>query len=361
MKKLSTDNNLEYKYFDETEEYYSSIIKDIEKSKYYVYLEVYRYDSSKYPKLIRDALEKALERGVEVKILIDGWGTQVEESFFSKITKNKGEVRFFRKPKILTSNIIQYNNRRDHRKIIVIDDKLVYLSSANIAKRNLDWREFSVKIKGYIAGIFKDVFLDNYDLHDDFYHDKRSHIFPLTYGSFEIVRDVPSVRFRKIRKRLKQLIMNAKKQIIIETPYFVPDHRFLHTLKDAAERGVKVTLIIPKQSDVKVVDIMASSYMGNLHEHKVNIKYYSKFLHAKLVLIDDTYFSFGSANIDHRSFSYMYELNVFGNEKRFKEIVKQHIEETLKDTEDFNYIKWKQRPFHTKFMEFILKPFRTFM
>ncbi|MGV8169399.1 MAG: phospholipase D-like domain-containing protein [Candidatus Nanoarchaeia archaeon] len=362
MKKLSSESELDYKYFKDTEAFYSSIIKDIEKAKFYIYLETFRYDSSKYPKMIRAALDKAAERGVEIKLLIDGWGAQVDEKFFSELIKHNGELRFFRKPKLFTYNIIKYNNRRDHRKIIAIDDKIVYLSSANIAERNLHWREFSIRIEGHIAGMFKDIFLDNYELHKDFYHDKRSHIFPLTYGSFEIVRDVPSARFRMVRKKLKNLIIESKKEILLETPYFVPDHRFLHALKEAARRGVKVTLIIPKRSDVMVTDIMASSYMGTLHRSGVKIKYYTKgFNHSKIALIDDEYFSFGSTNLDHRSFGYMYELNVFGKEKRLKDIVKKHIEETLKGTEDFDYKKWKRRGLHTRLLEILLWPMRSFM
>ena len=125
---------------------------------------------------------------------------------------------------------------------------------------------------------------------------------------------------------------------------------------------MKVTLIVPKQSDVKIVDIMASSFFGGLHESGVQIKWYTKkFLHAKVLLVDDEYFSFGSTNIDHRSLGYMYELNIFGNDKRLKEIVKKHIEETLQDTETFNYSTWKKRSMHKKILEILLGPLKTFM
>jgi cardiolipin synthase len=327
----------------------------------YIYIETFRYGNGRIGKQMLQALEKKAKEGVEIKLLIDHWGSQVSQEFFSDLIKNGSELRFFRKFKV-TTNFIKYNNRRDHRKILVIDDKFVFLGSSNLAERNLEWREFDVKIEGHFAGIFKDIFLDNYSVYDNYFHDTRSHIFPLVYDTLEIIRDVPSVNHRMIRRKLVDLIKAAKKEVIIETPYFVPDLRFMHHLKQAAKRGVKVILIFPKKSDVRVVQIMMSSFYGGLYKKGIQIKLYNKIiLHSKVALIDGETFSFGSANIDHRSFSYMYELNVFGKDKKLRDIVKKHVDESLKGSEDFNYEEWKNRSLWQKTKEVVLIPFRTFM
>ncbi len=355
------DLNLKYRYFEDQEKLFSSMIEDISSAKEYIYLETYRFGDGAVGKRFNEVLTKKAAEGVEIKLLIDHWGTMVDDTFFSEFTKSKGELRFFRKFKI-TYNFIKYNNRRDHRKLLVIDDKITYVGSSNISERNLLWREFNVRIQGYIAGVLKDVFLDNYDLHDKFFHKKRPHIFSIPYGPLEIVRDIPSIKYRRIRSKLKEQIKKAKKEIILETPYFVPDYRFIRYLAKAVKRGVKVTLIVPKESDVRVVDVMSGSYFGYLYKNGIKVKLYTKkFMHSKVALFDNSYFSFGSANLDHRSFSYQYELNLFGSDKALLDIVRKHVEETLKGTEDFNYEKWKKRPLMRKIEEIFLIPARTFM
>lgn len=355
------DQRIKYTYFKDQMALFASMLRDIMNAKEYIYLETYRFGDGLVGKKFNDALTKKAMEGVEIKLLIDHWGTMVDEEFFSEFTRSKGELRFFRKFRVRYP-FIKYNNRRDHRKLLVIDGKITYIGSSNISERTLLWREFNVRIEGNIAGMFKEVFMDNYRVHDKFFHSIRPHIFSINYGPLEIVRDMPSIKYRRIRSKLKQHIKRAKKEIILETPYFVPDYRFMLHMIRAAKRGVNVILIVPKESDVHVVDVMTNSYFGFLHKHGVKIKYYAgSFMHSKVALFDDTYFSFGSANLDHRSFSYQYELNLFGHDPQLRDIVRNHINETLKDTEDFDYEKWKKRPFLRKLYEIILIPSRTFM
>jgi cardiolipin synthase A/B len=359
--KLSSDLALKYRYFENQIDFFAGIIKDIEKAKKYIYLETYRYDDSYIARRIRDVLAKKAKDGVEIKILIDGWGALVDDGFFKKVTANGGEVRFFRKITFRRANWFSYNNRRDHRKLIVIDDKIIYTGSSNIAERVLNWRESNIRIEGPVAGIFKDIFLDNYEIHNIFYHDMRRHIFPLSFGTMEIIRDAPSLRHQTVKRRLIELMYSAKKSIILETPYFVPDVALLRAMKRATLRGVKVTLILPKETDSGLVDIVMASYFGVLHRKNIDLKFYSKkFNHSKVALIDNNFYMLGSTNLDFRSFLLMYELCIFGRDKRLIEIVRNHINETLKDTKDFNYEDWKNRKISQKFMEFIVKPFRAF-
>ena len=361
MKKLSLDSKLNYKYFKDQLEFFGEIVKDIERAKKYVYLETYRFDDSYIAKRVRDVLVKRAKEGVEVKILVDGLGALVNEDFFKGITAHGGEVRFFRKITFRRANWFAYNNRRDHRKLIIIDDKIVYTGSSNIAERVLNWREFNIRIEGPVAGIFKDIFLDTFEIHNIFYHDKRKHIFTLSFGTMEIVRDIPSLKYQLVRKKLMTLMDLAKKSIIIETPYFVPDPVFFNSMKRTVARGVKVTLILPAESDVAIVDVVVKSYFGAIHRKNINLKLHSKkFNHSKVALIDNSAYMIGSSNIDYRSFIYMYELCIFGRDKRLVEIVRKHLEVSFKESKDFDFALWKKRRFSRKILEFITKPVRWF-
>jgi cardiolipin synthase A/B len=358
-KKLS--HSTKYTYFENQSALFKSMIDDINNAKKYIYLETYRFGDGLVGRKFNDALTKKALEGVEIKLLIDHWGTLVNDEFFNDFTKSRGEIRFFRRFKV-TFNFVGDNNKRDHRKLLVIDDKITYLGSSNISENTLLWREFNVKMEGNITGIFKEIFMDTYRVHDKLFHSVRPHISSIHYGNLEIVRDMPSIKYRRVRSKLKEQIKKAKKSIVLETPYFVPDFRFMGHLIKAAKRGVEVTLIIPKRGDVPVVDVMSGSFLGYLHRQGIKIKYYSeRFNHSKIALFDDVYFSFGSANLDHRSFSYQYELNLFGSDEKLTELVRKHIKDTLRGCKDFDYEKWKKRPLFQKFLEILYIPARTFM
>lgn len=356
MKHLSKRN---VRYYSRPFPFYDDLIKDINKAKRFVFIETYKIGEVVSVRL-RDALIKAVKRGVEVKLLLDHWGSLVSDDFFKEVEDLGGEVRFFRVFKV-TTNLISYNNRRDHRKIAVVDD-VCFIGSANIADYCRNWREFIVRIRDEnFASILRSVFLDNFKIHSFFFHSAKRHLKPLRFDSLEVVRDVPSLRYQRIRNKHLHLIRNAKREVVVETPYFVPDTKTLFALIGAAKRGVDVKLIIPKKSDVRLVDVLAQSLFGELHKRGVKIFLFTPgFSHAKVSLVDGKFFSFGSANFDYRSFKYQYEVAVFGDNVVLRDFVKGHLDVSLKNTEEFDFSVWKRRPLYKRVLEIVLEPFRYF-
>jgi len=155
------------------------------------------------------------------------------------------------------------------------------------------------------------------------------------------------------------LINEAKQEIIIETPYFLPGHSLRKALIDAASRGVKVHVIIPKKSDVGMLDLLTSKYLGVLAQQGVKFFFYlPQNLHAKLFMADRKVFLVGSSNFDYRSFFYMHEICLVGTDKRLVRQLISHFNESLKDSEAFDYKFWLQRPFIQRVFEWLLVPFR---
>jgi cardiolipin synthase A/B len=358
MKLLNEKNT---KYYETPAEFYVDLLKDITKATKSIYIETHIFGGKIANELKKELIEKAKE-GLEIKILIDHWGLQVKKDFLKELENLGAEIRYFRVFKV-TLNFISYNNRRDHRKIVVIDEKINYVGSANINDYSKKWREFIVRIKDEkLAEKLKNVFLDNMKLHDFFFHSAKKHISPIKFQTMDIIRDVPSLRFQKIRNKHLHYIRKAKKEVIIETPYFVPDLKMLLTLINAAKRGVSIKLILPKKSDVKLVDVFVQSLFGKLHKKGVKIYLYKPgFTHSKLSLFDDEVFSFGSANFDYRSFRHQYEIAIFGKDETIKKYVRKHLDKSLKNTEEFNYKEWKKRPLLKRIMEIIIEPFRHFL
>ncbi len=185
---------------------------------------------------------------------------------------------------------------------------------------------------------------------------------PIFFEGFEILRDAPSIRRQIIKKRFIRLIKLAKKRVVIETPYFLPSFLLRMAMINAVKRGVSVEVIIPWHSDVRLVDILRNKYLGPLAEKGVKFYMYTpQNLHAKLLIIDNRIFAFGSPNFDYRSFRFQHEIVLVGSDKRLTAKLLAHGNDTLTESVPFNYEKWKKRPFIEKFFEWLIVPFRNLL
>jgi len=356
-----------FELFSDNLRLYNAIYDEIENAKEYVYIETYKFGKDSFGIKFRDILTKKRLQGVEVKLLIDGWGASVSESFFPDLIKAGGEVRFFQKLE-LGLRFFNKNHKRDHRKMVIIDDKISFIGSANFTDYSINWRELNLKILGEIALRLKKIFLDNYEIANKNFlkrlpPDKLTKMFSkfrqiVRYKDFEIICDVPSKVIQPLKKRYVELIRDARTQIIIETPYFLPSRSLRRALMNAAERGVDVKVIIPKHSDMTAVDLLRNRYVGYLSKNGVTIYLYiPRNLHAKMMLIDDQVFSISSANFDYRSFRFQYEISLIGRDVNIIKRLNEHISGTISECENFDYEKWLARPLIERFAERLLMPF----
>jgi len=344
--------------FDDPLRFYNSMLNDIAAAKSYIYLETFKFANDIIGHKFRDLLVKKCKQGIEVKLLLDSWGTTARESFFAELISNGGEVRYFEKIKF-NWDIFTKGHKRNHRKILVIDDEISYVGSANITDYSLNWRESVLRLKSGIALTLKNVFLQQYDVFNKYIFDKQRYSRNIRFRDYEILRDLPTITIQRIKKRYIKLIKAAKHEILIATPYLLPGFSFRKALMDAAQRGVDVKIFTSKNSDVQMVDMLRSKYLGALHKAGVKIMFYKPYnLHAKLFLVDKRIFGVGSTNIDYRSFRYMHEICLMGrNEDVINEVFK-HFEVTEAESVMFNYDVWKKRLLIQKFFEWLLIPFR---
>ncbi len=242
-------------------------------------------------------------------------GNFIPSSFFTEFQKNGGELRYFLKIKFFW-DFFTRNHRRNHRKMLIIDDEISYIGSANLTDYSLNWRESVLRIKSGVATVLKKAFLQHYKIYNKYIFEKLIRIPKLTYEGCEILRDVPSLTKQRIRKRYIQLIKTASKEVIIETPYFLPSFFVRKALADAAKRGVDVVVIIPRHSDVGLIDVLRTRYLGLLSKNGVRLLFYTPHnLHAKLLMVDREVFSIGSPNFDYRSFRFQHEIVLICNDR----------------------------------------------
>jgi cardiolipin synthase len=349
-----------YRLFNIPAQYYDAMLDDISRARRYVFLEIYKFYDDEIGKRFREALIRKAKEGVEVKLLIDSWGAGVPDEYFKELTDRGGQVRFFLKIKVVI-DFFTKNHRRNHRKILVIDDMISWIGSANIAAYSLTWRELMLRIEGSLAVSFRKVFNLDFRLYNRYIFEKNSYIRLIRHDDFQIVRDVPSITKKRVNKKFIQMIRHAQQEILIETPYFLPGYFLRKALIDACERGVAVTVVVPRHSDVMLIDILRNRYLGPLHEKGLKFLYYLPGnLHSKAILVDKQNFAIGSPNFDYRSFRYMHEIILIGQDARIISQLDKHIRETVENSEIFNFDKWLHRPKLQKFIEWLLLPFRHF-
>jgi cardiolipin synthase len=346
--------------FNNNIDFLQSILNDIKNAKQSVFIEMYRITDDEVGERVTNALIEKCKQGVEVRLLLDAYGSMPFEPLAKRISEHGGQVRFFKKLKFFFFNTFIKNNSRNHRKLIIIDDHIVYVGSSNLTGYSRDWRDLNLRFEGRLATVLKPAFLKSYELHKFYDIDTFERIKTIVYRDFRIIQDAPSTYFQSIKNHFLHLIRNAKSEIIIETPYFLPGYAIRHALMNASrKRGISVKLLIPLYSDMRTVDLLRNKYLGQLHKSGIQLLFYvPNNLHAKCMLVDGQRFSVGSTNFDYRSFRYQFEIVVSGKDQEVTELLSEHLRATESQCVPFHYETWKNRGNITKFMESLMFPFR---
>lgn len=338
---------------------FNDMLKSIEQAQKCIQLETFRFGIGSIGEKFRLALIIKARQGLKVKVLIDAWGSDYDNSFFGPLVEAGVDLRVYKKIKLARTYFMK-NHCRNHRKILMIDNEITYIGSSNLTSYSLSWRELNLKIKDPdLTKLFRYSFNESFRSYNKYTLTKKSYKRNQYHNSWVLVQDVPNPYRQIIKKYYQKMIDKAKKEIIIESPYFLPGHILRKKLCEAAERGVKVVVTMPIHSDVRLVDIVRRKYLGELYEGGVDIRFYiAGNLHSKGFMIDDEVFSISSSNFDYRSFRYQYELALIGREKSVLEDLRIHFDTTLALSQEFDYESWKRRSGIEKFFEWILLPIR---
>jgi cardiolipin synthase len=354
------DEGTDYKFYSFSALWYDDLLEDIFKAEKYIYIETFRLNNDSVGVQLCHALVHKFRQGIKVRVLVDWWGTGINNPVIATLKRAGIEVRLFKKfiPSLL---FISNNHRRDHRKIIAIDDHISYIGSANFTTYSTRWRESILRIEGKMSTVFKKIFIDNFKLYNkDIMRNSIRKAFRRTirYNDFFFIREVPSLFSQRIKKNYIRHIQRAKKSVVVETPYFLPGYRIYKELIHAVRRGVEVKIIVPENSDVKIIDYVRESVLEKLHKKGIRILYYKYGnLHSKLLSIDHSTFSISSANMDHRSFKYMFEIALIGSDPVINRLVNEHLSQTEGMSSRFDMEIWKSRPLFKRALSLIIVPF----
>lgn len=366
---LSKNNTVEF--FSDGHEKFQDLFKTIREAQKYVHLEYYIIHDDCIGKELQKLLIDKAKEGVDVLLLYDGMGChRTPRSYFKKL--QDGGVRvacFFPSPFPYITLRINYRN---HRKLCVVDGHTAYLGGFNVGDEYLGknkkmgyWRDTHLKIIGqgaYLADL--QFSLDwSFATHETLplhkYLSTSPPILQSTTGiPLQLVASGPDSKYSTIHNGYIKMISEARKNIYIQTPYFIPDECLLSVLKIAALSGIDVRIMIPNKPDHMFVYWATYSYIGEALACGAKCYTYEKgFLHAKTIVIDDEVCSIGTANFDIRSFKLNFEINAFIYDSGVSQMATELFMEDLSFCNEITPQSYAARSPLIKFKEVIARLF----
>jgi cardiolipin synthase A/B len=324
----------------------------------FIALEMYIVSDNETGREFRDHLLEAAKRGVRVRVLIDSWGSwNLPDSFWKGLRLAGARVRWFHP---LSKGLFPFRN---HRKLLLIDDDVVYLGGLNISdeyyhgvNNERPWRDNALEIIGPEVARLRRSFFRMWGMADT----TLARLFFRLHGDRKTKKDTDKVRFlesgpanmmRPVRKAYRQVIHNAKYSIDLAMGYFYPHGRMMRALKRAVRRGVRVRLMTPLHTDLPITRWAAHGLYGRLLRAGVEVwEYTPTMMHAKLAIADDTVIA-GSANLDIRSGRINYELIAIITDPALAGKARSDFEEDLKHSISIRLEDWQARSLFQKLKE----------
>lgn len=303
-------------------DFFISLLRDIGQATHHIHLETYIICNDPLGRLLADALADKARQGVEVRFIYDDVGCwNVPNSFFEQMRNAGIDVHAFMPVKFpaFTSKV----NYRNHRKLCVIDGKIGYIGGMNVAMRYVKgsngrtWRDTHMRIRGGAVYGIQRAFLVDWFFVDRTLVTNRCY-YPMLDGSInndcimQVVTSSPISPWPEMMQGYVRILLEAKRYVYMETPYFLPTEPVMFAMRTAALAGVDVRLMVPLHSDAKFVEWASRPYIQEAADSGVKVYLYKAgFNHSKLLVSDDSLSTCGSTNIDFRSFENNFESNVF--------------------------------------------------
>lgn len=357
------------KYLSCGEEYFDCIKAELLKSEKFIYLDYFIISDGKMWREIFEILKQKAAAGVEIKIMYDDAGSNLNGKFIKMLEEHGIECKVFNP---LVPVLSVKHNNRDHRKICIIDGNVAFTGGINISDEYINavsplghWLDMGIMLEGKAVESFSEMFLTTWNFLSekyDKYDFPRANFCADGKGFAAPYQSNPFINGDAGANIYINMISRAKKYIYIATPYLILDFAMEQALMTAARSGVDVRIFFPGIPDKKIAYILATKHFENMIPAGVRIFIYEKgFMHGKLFLSDDEYGIVSTINMDFRSLYlhfedgvWMYKTDCLGEMK--KDFEKNFDEGRLILEEDL-----KKIPFFWRLVRTLFKPFAPLM
>jgi cardiolipin synthase len=350
-------------------DYFPALIAAIDAAKREIHLESYIFAADGASTAVAEALMRAARRGIETRLLLDGFGSRELSAERVQSLRAAGVVVLFFRPELGGLRLRRHRLRRMHRKLVVIDARIGFVGGINliddlhghslVAPR----QDYAVQIEGPLVAdmhaaarrLWQHVIWSRLGLRrgDDAWLKADASQVGSQRAAF-LTRD--SVRQRRaIESAYLRAIRRARHDILIANAYFLPGLRFRHSLVAAARRGVRVRVMVQGHSDHPLYQLAARALYRHFLDNGVELyEYHATELHAKVAVIDAAWATVGSSNIDPFSLLLSREANLVAHDREFAEQLRASLELALtRGAHQIHRRAWHRIPWYARFASWL--------
>jgi cardiolipin synthase A/B len=355
---------------------YHAMLSAIAGAQDHVNMETYIMDDDDVGQNFAKVLMDKQMQGVQINLIRDSVGTfSTPPEFFRALTDKGIKVIEFNPVNPLVARNGWSPNRRDHRKLLIVDGSKAFLGGINIssvysggsfgkAARNrkdgtLAWRDTDLQLEGPVVGELQKLFLGTWEKQNGGPLPDKNYFPQAKRAGQTVVRAIgstPDEPYSQIYAALLSAIGNAETSVYLTNAYFAPDPQLLAALKAAVGRGVDVKLILPSQTDSWLVFHAGRGYYTSLLKSGIKIfQLRGAILHSKTALIDGVWATVGSTNLDWRSFLHNQELDAVVLGAEFGSQVQAMFDRDLAESDEILLAQWQRRTLDLRFKEFFAR------
>ena len=354
--------------FHETDAIIDGILQDIERAQSCIALEFYIWDTTGRGKELAEALIRAAKRGVDCVVVLDGVGSRTFlKGYWGSRFRLEGISVTESMPVGLLRMLVERIDIRNHRKILAVDDHIAWTGSFNLvdpayfkSDANVgQWVDAMVRMEGVAAHVMStivhwdraletgealSIFQSTYELPPNQLDTSRVPVHIMPSG--------PDSQREQLQQVLLTAIYESQNELLISTPYFIPDESLLTAIRTAAMRGVDVQILVPEKNDSRMVHYASRSYYEELLSVGVKIQQFrGGLLHTKCVLVDRSTILFGTVNMDMRSVWLNFEVTLIIYDRGFSQSMALLLESYIAQSVEVDRSRWLNRPFRRKLLE----------
>lgn len=365
--RLSLTWNNDIHVYHDTSQALTAIEDAIRQARHHIHIEFYTIKPDETGHRFKALLLEKANEGIQIRLIIDGIGSHqaLRGDFPHELFKHEN---IFLSPfrKVLFPQINLKANYRNHRKLVVVDGLIGFIGGMNIGDDYLGlnarfgyWRDTVLRLEGDAVHNIQTIFFQ------DWYFTRRQKLprniefFPNSihreYGNTltHIVANSPHSNWDAIAQMYFEAIATANKSLFITSPYLIPDESLLMALKTASTGGCSVKILIPGKADHFFSYHATNSYLEELLLSGIEVYTYDEnsFIHSKVITVDGTLTSVGSANVDQRSMNINFEINAFIYNKKLTEMMDEAFLNDLNHSQRITLEDIRLKPLWTKGLE----------
>jgi len=350
------------------EQIFPAMVSAIQSARTTITYAQYYYEDGPVARDIAEALAERCRAGVGANVLLDSFGSIYMPGQYVDLMRGSGcHVAWFR---TLSPFAIRRYNNRNHRRILVIDGRIGFTGGSGVSRKWMGngrtpehWRDTDVRVEGPVVEYLQAAFTENWleatgmVLGGEAYFPRPVQQRGDVY--VQVVRSTTGGASTAMYTTLLLALSSARRSVLVTNPYFVLDAKMTEALLDTVRRKVRVAVLVPGAIDHNIVRQASRAGFGPLLKAGVEIyEYVPALLHAKTMVIDGTWATVGSTNLDNRSLALDEELNVIIYDRGIAGQMERVFLDDVALSRPVTYEEWKKRGFAAKFLELVAFPIR---